>query len=253
MLAMIESFVDLTYRGLQLGRRIKLTQVRPTTAYLEVPTPMPVGTAIAILTDDTVALEAMVIEIHEQVGGSDRPPGMVVKPKLEDKAAKKWWQDRVALPELDKKQVPATPQPPVVATVMPKRPSRDTQVYSAVPEAVEGQDTAVMEAVDPSADRSADPSAQPPAEPTIDPLVADPPARLSNPNLQDDGKSTTMMDAVDLAALGLDPASSSGRMPAVTTGQMAAVEVDDDEPDPAASNGDKKPNGGGTKKKRKKR
>jgi hypothetical protein len=31
----------------------------------------------------------------------------------------------------------------------------------------------------------------------------------------DDGKHTTMMDAVDLKALGLDPASSSGSMPAM--------------------------------------
>ena len=41
---MIESFVDLTYRGLSLGRRIKLTQVRPTSGTLELVSPMPVGT-----------------------------------------------------------------------------------------------------------------------------------------------------------------------------------------------------------------
>ena len=41
-----ESFVDLTYRGLPLGRRIKLTQVRPSSGYLELAAPMPVGTAI---------------------------------------------------------------------------------------------------------------------------------------------------------------------------------------------------------------
>src|SRR5258706_13612641 len=114
--ATIDSFVDLTYRGLQLGRRIKLTQVRPTTGYLEVPTPMPVGTAIAILTDDTVALEAIVVEIHEQVGGSDRPPGMVIRPKLEAEVAKKWWKDRVDLPELDHKSAVALmPKAPMAA------------------------------------------------------------------------------------------------------------------------------------------
>jgi len=47
-----ESFVDLTYRGLSLGRRIKLTQVRPSSGYLELPSPMPVGTLVAISTDD---------------------------------------------------------------------------------------------------------------------------------------------------------------------------------------------------------
>ena len=217
MLAMSESFVDLTYRGLQLGRRIKLSEVRPTTGYLEVPFPMPVGTAIAILTDDTVALEATVVGIHEQVGGSDRPPGMVVRPKLEADAAKKWWQARVALPELDKKPIALVPQPPIVATVAPKRSSRDTQI-SAVPELLEEpQDTAVMEAVDP--------------------LAADPPARDSHRDIGEDNKSTVAMDAVDLAALGLDPTSTSS-----TTDELPTVSDDD-------LNGDSKP--GGRKKKRK--
>ena len=96
---MIESFVDLTYRGLALGRRIKLTQVRPTTGYLELPMPMPVGTQIGITTDEGVALEAVVMSIHEQVGGSDRVPGMTVKPSLAAEASQSWWQARVGLPE----------------------------------------------------------------------------------------------------------------------------------------------------------
>ena len=98
-----------------------------------------------------------------------------------------------------------------------------------MPELVEDNDTAVMDAIDPQA--------------------AEAPARPSNPELQDDGKSTTMMEAVDLAALGLD-ASISARMSA----EMPAVEVDDDD-DPGTTSpgigGDKKP--GGNKKKRKKR
>src|SRR2546423_3505419 len=99
MRAMIETFVDLTYRGLPLGRRVKLAQVRPTTAYLELASPMPVGTAIGILTDDTVALDAQVIEVHE-VASAEHAPGMIVRPKLVGEAAKAWWEARVALPEL---------------------------------------------------------------------------------------------------------------------------------------------------------
>src|SRR5947209_4806845 len=119
MPAMIETFVDLTYRGLPLGRRVKLTQVRPSTAYLELAAPMPVGTAIGILTDDTVAVDAQVIEVHEQ---ADAPPGMLVRPKLVGEAALSWWQARVALPELAPKPVVAVPKPPVVATtLMPKQ------------------------------------------------------------------------------------------------------------------------------------
>src|SRR6185503_15102690 len=94
----MESFVDLAYRGLSLGRRVKLTQVRPSTGYLETPAPMPVGTMIAIATDDGHHLDAIVTSIHEQVGGSDKHPGMTVKPKLEGATAA-WWKERVALPD----------------------------------------------------------------------------------------------------------------------------------------------------------
>ncbi|MGE0870230.1 MAG: hypothetical protein AB7P03_16820 [Kofleriaceae bacterium] len=99
---MIESFVDLTYRGMSLARRVKLTQVRPSTCYLEMPAPMPVGTTIRIATDDGIELEATVTAIHEQVGGSDKPPGMTVAPKLAGDAsdpAVAWFKARVALPE----------------------------------------------------------------------------------------------------------------------------------------------------------
>jgi hypothetical protein len=228
---MIESFVDLTYRGLPLGRRVKLTEVRPSTGYLEVPLPMPVGAAIAILTDDTVALEATVVEVHEQVTGIERVAGMVVRPKLEGDAAKTWWKARVALPELDPKPT-AVPRPPIVA-VAPKRLHPET----AVPELMDdGQDTSVMDAVDPA-------------------LVVDtPPRRDSNPDLVDDGKRTTAMDAVDLAALGLDP-SSSGQIPAArtVTKQMPGVAMPvapDDDDDDANDNDKKLP---GTQKKKKKR
>jgi hypothetical protein len=58
--------------------------------------------------------------------------------------------------------------------------------------------------------------------------------------IQDDGKATTMMDAVDLAALGLDPnARPSTEMTAI------GAPVIDDDPEPET----KSP----TKKKRKKR
>lgn len=117
---MIESFVDLTYRGLALGRRIKLTSVRPTTGYLELPMPMPVGTLIAINTDEGVQLEATVAAIHEQVGGSDRVPGMIVKPSLADEAAGSWWKARVSLPE------EAEPRPPERSRPITVRPRTHT-------------------------------------------------------------------------------------------------------------------------------
>ena len=97
----MESFVDLAYRGLTLGRRIKLTQMRPSTGYLEHPTPMPVGTAVSIKTDDGVVFDAVVVYVYEQIGGSERAPGMTVKPTFGDAGLASWWSHRVTLPELD--------------------------------------------------------------------------------------------------------------------------------------------------------
>ncbi len=209
-----DTFVDLTYRGLALGRRVKLAQVRPSTAYLELPAPMPVGTAIGILTDDTVALDAQVIEVHEQVGGVEGP-GMLVRPRLAGDVARAWWSARVTLPELPAshsgRSVPVVPAAPVLpaqasTVVMPKRRTLDGVAAPAVPELIEdGVKTSVMQAVDPD--------------------------EQSIPVVQDDGRQTTAMSAVDLAALGLDQNA------ATTTGQLPVVTPDDDGDD--TGNGDK--------------
>lgn len=193
---MNDSFVDLSYRGLALARRVKLTQVKPSTGYVEMPTPMPVGTHVAIATEDGVAIEAIVAEIHEQVGGATATPGMLVKPSL-DGAAAQWWQARVTAPDDSVEDLRAT-DPMLSTTIITKRDA-------SVPEVLDdGQDTGVMEAI------------------------------------QDDGKATMMMDAVDLAALGLDPnARPSAEMTAI------GAPVVDDDPEPET----KSP----TKKKRKKR
>ncbi len=239
MTAMIESFVDLTYRGLSLGRRVKLSDVRPTTGYVEIPAPMPVGTPIGILTDDTVALDAVVVEIREQVAGSDRAPGMVVKPKLDGDAAKDWWAKRVSLPE-PVKPAPAMPPPP---PPMPKVPEsvvvvsrRMTNPGIGIPALVDdGHDTGVMDAIDPS--QVAEPIETVAVDPDADTAIADVP-------LQDDGKRTIAMDAVDLAALGLSPASSSGQLPAQSAGE-------DDDNGGGNGNGDKPE--GKSRRKRKRR
>jgi hypothetical protein len=175
---MSDCFVDLSYRGLALARRVKLTQLRPSTGYVEMPAPMPVGTQVAIATDDGVTIEALVAEIHEQVGGSSHTPGMLVRPSLAGAGAD-WWTARVELPDPEP-DLRAT-DPMVPTTIVGKRMTGEI----AVPEVVDdGNNTAVMEAVEAP--------------------------------VEDDGKRTTMMDAVDLEALGLDPnARPSGEITAV--------------------------------------
>ncbi|HEX4453415.1 MAG TPA: hypothetical protein VH143_21230 [Kofleriaceae bacterium] len=219
---MSESFVDLTYRGLAVGRRVKLTQVRPSSGYLELPTPMPVGTAIGIASDDGLLTSAIVTEIHEQVGGSEHVPGMLVKPALESDIVRTWWSARVTLPELA-----ATPPPiPAVSTVRPKR-------ASAVPELVDdGRNTAAMAAME-----------EPAADDDGDTQQIDVIEEVTAPPLIDDGKRTIAMAAVDLEALGLDPSAS-------TTGSIPVMNDGDDEP---SSPSDTKPGGSVHRRKRKRR
>jgi hypothetical protein len=220
MIAMSERTVDLSYRGLPLAKQVKLSQVRPTTGYLELAAPMPVGTPIAIATEQGLVIEASVAEVHEQLG-EGRTPGMLVRPRLDADAARQWWTTQVGMPELAGSGH-AEPAPPV-GTVLPKRMTGDI----AVPELKDdGRTTAVMAVVD-----------DPDAPATTMMAAVDPAAAQA----QDDAPATTMMAAVDLAALGLDPASASGRIPAITT--------EDDE----AGTGDKPDKAGGKRKRKKAR
>lgn len=142
MTAMSESFVDLSYRGLSLAKRIKLTQVRSQTGYLELPTPMPVGTTLGIASDDGVLLEAVVTEVHEQVGGSEHAPGMQIRPNLSIEAQASWWRARL---EPDKSKAPPPPDAEGRVTLVSQRMSGQT----AIPELMDdGRDTGVMDAID---------------------------------------------------------------------------------------------------------
>ncbi|HEX5063624.1 MAG TPA: hypothetical protein VFV99_29805 [Kofleriaceae bacterium] len=227
---MSESFVDLSYRGLALGKRIKLTQVRATAGYLEMPTPMPVGTTIGMSTDDGVLFEATVAEVREQVTGSDKPPGMVVKPKLDADAQRSWWKQRVTV---DEKPLPK-PDAEGKVTVRSRRSTGDATPSELMDD---GRNTAVMDAVDDSAGASGELAAQ---KEVTDPSLPRISAEIAAQNpIVDDGKRTMMMDAVDLAALGLDPAASSGSMPAAS-----------DEDSGATGNGGDKNEKGKKKKKR---
>ena len=205
---MSESFVDLTYRGLALGRKVKLTQVRPSSGYLEHVAPMPVGTSIGIASDDGTLFDAIVTDVREAAG--DAPAGMTVRPRLEVDAAKAWWKEKVDLPDVVKVEAA-----PPVGIVRSKRGSN----AGAVPELMDdGRNTAVQAAIDPD---------------KLDKDTQVIPVMESNPTMpaiQDDGKRTIAMDAVDLAALGLDPATSSGSIPTITTD-----DEDDDKSDATKS------------------
>lgn len=226
-----ESFVDLTYRGLPLGRRIKLTQIRPSAGFLELPAPMPVGTRIGISAGDGVALEAIVTQVIEQSSGSERAPGMTVALALAegapDDAGRAWWRERsspedaaavAAVPAA----VPAAPAPdPAVALAR----TRTTSAISGAPpvSAPPVDDARPTEEMAPPA--AVAPTVVVAATKTVEEvpslLASERPTNAMDPDvlqqlvdasselpLVDDGKKTIMMRSVDLSALGLETGSS---------------------------------------------
>ena len=244
---MTDSFVDLGYRGLALVKRVKLVQIRPSSGYLEMPAPMPVGTALSVTTDDGVAFSAIVTAIHEQVGGSAATPGMEVKPALEGHAAS-WWSARVSMPD--------APPPAPRVIVEPVRAEVSMPIKVSV--------TAPMAAVTPPPElaASAPPAPSPPPVEddhskrtmvmdalSVELLAAEMSASDSSPKLVDDGRKTEMMASVDLAALGLD-GGSSGRIPVVNV-----ITGDDDDGGDGAddSKPTERPSQPGVKRRRKKR
>lgn len=235
---MIESFVDLTYRGLSLGRRVRLSQVRPSAGYLELPAPMPVGSEIAIAAEDGTAFDAVVTGVHEQVAGSDRTPGMIVAPALAAEAASAWWAARVSLPDDDALRPRATgpgrSRPPTVRprshttpTPPPLQGATTEATIDEVPTIIADLDARVAAAAglaparpdaDPKldgdrrldGDRSAMRTMVMPlseiealtaasADPEPDPAVAS----ADDHTVIDDGKRTVIMQPLDPVALGL--------------------------------------------------
>lgn len=223
---MNESFVDLTYRGLSLGRRVRLSQVRPSTGCLELPAPMPVGSRIAIAAEDGTAFDAVVTAIHEQVAGSDRTPGMIVAPALATEPASAWWAARVSLPDDDAlrpraatgagRSRPATVRPRSHTTPTP--PPLAGGTTHEVPAIISDLDARVAAAAGvaprPDGDRNAmrtmvmplseiEALAAASTEDDGDPGAAIVPPAGEHPVI-DDGNRTVIMQPVDPADLGLD-------------------------------------------------
>ncbi|MFT3692452.1 MAG: hypothetical protein QM831_04875 [Kofleriaceae bacterium] len=219
---MSEMTVDLTYRGLSLGKKLKLTNVRPSTGFVETAIPMPVGTTIGVIVDE-YQFDASVTDVKEQVTGASGeapvPSGMTIRPKLDDKASA-WWKGKVTLPDVQRVEAA-----PVVGIVRSKR-----STGAGVPELMDdGRNTAVQQAVNP-----ADLEPEEPKDTQVIPVIDSNPAL---PAIQDDGRATVAMDAIDLKALGLDPSVS---------GEIPTIKEDDLESGPTT-------NGGGTKKKKRRR
>jgi type IV secretory pathway VirB10-like protein len=106
-----DAFVDVAYRGLEVGRRLKLHDVGPNTGYLEHGAPMPVGSGLIVRTDEGLSIPVVVIRVHEQVAGAEMAPGMRIRADALEGAEASWWQ---ALVSRDDPEVPELPMAPVV-------------------------------------------------------------------------------------------------------------------------------------------
>jgi hypothetical protein len=141
-------FVDVAYRGLEVGRRVKLVDVGPRTAYLEHGTPMPVGSGLVIRTDVGLAIPVVVIRIHEQVAGAELPPGMRIRSDELDGDAAGWWRALVSreedpsIPELPVQ--PVVPMPPPDAVVEVAEVVEEESTEASAPAPI-GKDTRVMD------------------------------------------------------------------------------------------------------------
>ena len=196
-----DSFVDVTYQGLDLGRRLKLRDLRPEAGYLEIPLPMPVGTQIELTTDEGLTIAAHVTAVHEQVAGSEVAPGMRIKPHLGG-AAVSWWQSRVdaaavAADEAEARAAAEARAKAAEAARLAEQPSnKKTRVMSAeaVQEALAAADAAEGQVADPV----------------------------------DDQKATTVMDAIDISMITGEPPPEVGLATGDDDEAEISVEGDDD-------------------------
>ena len=82
--------VDVFYCGLPIGTQLRVNHVGPTSVFLELPEPMPVGTMVDISIDGRSELPVRVMRIHEQIGGNAKP-GMHVRLDSQPE----WWETLV--------------------------------------------------------------------------------------------------------------------------------------------------------------
>ena len=91
---MPETFVDVSSRGLEVGSRLHLSEIGPTSGYIEHSLPLPVGAELRVEAEDGVGFGVVVVRVQEQVGGAERAPGMFVRVVEMSQDAESWWKER---------------------------------------------------------------------------------------------------------------------------------------------------------------
>lgn len=144
-------FVDVTYRGLRVATRARLTESAPGTGFVEVEAPLPVGTRIKLGGDTTA--DARVTGVVEQEAGAKSPPGMRIV--WGEKAAP---AKPVAVPVAATVPVPVSVTEPVAAAAAAAAAATESESESA--SASESESDSVSESTTASSTDST-----PPGEP----------------------------------------------------------------------------------------
>lgn len=90
-----DALVDVSYRGFMLGKRLRLLQVGPRSAYVACDAPMPVGTELILAVDETLTIPAQVARVHE-ADSKDGPTGMWLWTDAAEARAQAWWSAHVS-------------------------------------------------------------------------------------------------------------------------------------------------------------
>jgi hypothetical protein len=122
-----EALVDLSYRGLVLGKRVRLLQVGPQSAYVAHDAPMPVGTHLVLTVDQSLTIPAQVARVRE-ADTKDGPAGMWLRANVVEDHARAWWDAHVTaedprIPEPAggriRTEAPVVPAPAATPAVAP--------------------------------------------------------------------------------------------------------------------------------------
>ena len=95
-----EQLVDVTYRGLELGKALPISELQPSSATVECPEPMPSGTELS-MTVAGMVIPVVVKKVREKNSTSELPGAMIVAPLALDDAARTWWNGGEPVVELE--------------------------------------------------------------------------------------------------------------------------------------------------------
>ncbi len=247
-----EQFVDVRYRGLEVGQRVKLHDLGPTTGYLELPAPLPVGSILEISTDEGIRLRVRVARVQEQVAGAAIAPGMRVVAQL-DNSSEGWWRERAQGAD---PKIPEPRKPPVRAETGPVMVPSSSVPAAASGNGAHSATTAVMSAAEISAALEHDegPAVVDASDGAEDTADAD---RSKTDRSMTDRSKTEVMSAVDIAAIEADArADAEARARAEQAAEQdegADGDVAGDGSGNGAGNGETESGAGKRRRRRKKR